>query len=130
MQVWLGPTLEMARAIADGSGLPVTAPFRRQPPALAWRCVEGQVYACTYGANIPCTAKVNFDTEPTDAMNDYCRKQLAAGGSRTSFVPVQLTGRNRAYGWQCQDGVAVAIGDPAAADAQGYFKRWWFLVAE
>jgi len=131
MQVWLGQTPEMVLAVADERRMPPDAPFRRLPPALAWRCMDGLVYTCNWGANLQCYAKVNFDTRPSDAMNDYCTQQLAAGVPGSVSVPIVRAERFRAYRWQCQGGVAVAIGEPVvAADAQGYFKGLWYLVAE
>src|SRR5512139_2853358 len=38
-----------------------------------WRCMEGRVYACNFGANIPCDSKANSDKTPTQAMSDFCK---------------------------------------------------------
>jgi hypothetical protein len=126
-----GQTPEMVNAIADAWAMPPDAEFRRLPPTLTWRCMEGRVYVCTYGANIQCNAKANFDTQPTDTMSRWCEApQMIPVPKMPVFVPAYVAGRTTAYSWVCQEGRAVSYGEPAPVDAQGYFKRFWYLVVD
>jgi hypothetical protein len=129
--VELSQTPEMVRAIADAWIMPPDAEFRRLPPTLTWRCMDGQVYVCTYGANIPCGAKANVDLNPTAEMTRWCQtppSNLPPG--MPLFLPAYLTGRTTVYSWVCEDGSALTYGEPTPVDAAGYIKRFWYLVAE
>ena len=69
-----------------------------------WRCMDGRVYACNSGANIPCSSKANTDKAPTQAMLDYC-----AQFPDSSVIPMSITGHSTIYGWYC---VQDTPGDP------------------
>jgi DNA-binding CsgD family transcriptional regulator len=126
-----GQTPEMVRAIADAEAMPPDAEFRRLPPTLTWRCMEGQVYVCSFGANIQCNAKANLEANPTPAMTQWCQTQpsnLPSG--MPAFLPKAVTGRTTVYTWQCLEGRAVPWDEPTAVDARGYMKPFWYLVLE
>ena len=42
-----------------------------QSKYMEWRCANGAVLACVYGANIPCDSKANTSEKPTSAIVDY-----------------------------------------------------------
>jgi hypothetical protein len=70
-----------------------------------WRWMEGKVYACNFGANIPCDSKANTDKMPTTAMSDFCRANPDSDVSRLA-----VTGHNIIYSWHCKRDVPE-IGD-------------------
>ena len=39
-----------------------------------WRCMDGKVYACNVGANLPCTEKADTSKEPNEGMVNYCKE--------------------------------------------------------
>jgi hypothetical protein len=101
----------IAAALKVSPGLPFT-----------WRCANGAVLACAFGANIPCDAKANVAQVPNTAIRDYCRKSPDA-----DFVPMAVTGHDAAATWRCQgnDPVVVSV---AKVDAQGYEAAYWTNV--
>ena len=54
-----------------------------------WRCMNSQVYACNFGANLPCESKANTDKTPTPAMEDYCK-----ANQDSDFIPMSVTGHD------------------------------------
>jgi hypothetical protein len=72
---------------------------------MEWRCANGTVLACLYGANIPCGSKVKTSRKPTPAIVDYCSQN-----PDSAFVPMVVT-------------------RSAAVDAQGYQKDFWKVVS-
>jgi hypothetical protein len=81
---------------------------------MEWRCANGTVLACLYGANIPCGSKAKTSRKPTPAIVDYCRQN-----PDSDFVPMVVTGHESAVSWACHRSVPVAVRS-AAVDAQGF----------
>ena len=95
------------------------------PPAgISWRCMEGQVYACTVGANLPCLDKVNTGQTPTADMTTYCQSNANA-----PLIPAFVTGRATAYEWSCVNGVATPGRQVWQADAQGFIASIWYAIS-
>lgn len=91
-----------------------------------WRCMGRKVWVCHFGANIPCTDKVDTSTVPTSVMSDYCRENP---GSAT--IPAYATGRATAYEWRCHDGKPEIAGKLFTIDQQGYPTAFWHeLIAQ
>lgn len=85
-----------------------------------WRCMNSQVYACNFGANIPCDSKANTDKNPTQAIIDFCKQN-----QDMDFVPMAVTGHNVIYSWRCVKG-APQIGEQLdTVDAAGYQSSFW-----
>jgi hypothetical protein len=38
-----------------------------------WRCMDGKVWVCHFGANIPCQEKADTSQTPTAEMDEFCR---------------------------------------------------------
>jgi len=88
-----------------------------------WRCMENKVYACNFGANIPCDSKANTDKTPTQTMMDFCK-----ANPDVDFIPMAVTGHNVIYSWRCKGG-AVEIGDQMdTVDAAGYQSSFWVAL--
>jgi hypothetical protein len=88
-----------------------------------WRCMEKKVYACNFGANIPCDSKANTDQTPTQAMIDYC-KQFPDD----PFIPMSVTGHAVIYSWHCVKDTPEILDQIDTVDAAGYQSRFWQLV--
>jgi hypothetical protein len=83
-----------------------------------FRCLDGQVLACTVGANLPC-GKANT-SRSLPAVADYCRANPGA-----ESVPMFVTGHDTIYQWHCAGDAAVAGGAAEQLDPRGFFVRYW-----
>jgi hypothetical protein len=88
-----------------------------------WRCMDSKVYACNFGANIPCDSKANTDKTPTQAMADFC-KQFPD----EPFIPMSVTGHSVIYSWHCVKGVPELLDQIDTVDAAGYQTSFWQLI--
>jgi hypothetical protein len=94
-----------------------------QAKFMEWRCAQGAVLACLYGANIPCNAKAVTSREPTAAITQYCEENPGS-----DFVPMYVTGHDTVVSWACQGPDPVVKGvEPV--DAEGYAKAFWQVVS-
>ncbi|MDN5864466.1 MAG: hypothetical protein L0I62_04535 [Gammaproteobacteria bacterium] len=89
----------------------------------SWRCMDGHVYACTVGANLPCQAQANTRRTPTEAENEYCAANPDAG-----FIPMSVTGHNTVYDWRCEGAKAVAGKQLSEVDERGYIADIWYRI--
>ena len=94
-----------------------------QSKMMEWRCANGLVLACLYGANIPCGSKAMTSQKPTQAIIDYCRQN-----PDSQFVPMVVTGHETTVSWACHGPRPVVI-RTSAVDAQGYAKQYWHEVS-
>lgn len=85
-----------------------------------WRCLDHKVYACNVGANIPCLAKADESTEPTQPMIDYCTDNAGS-----DFIPAVVTGRSTVYEWGCEDTEPVVVDKYTEVDSQGFLEFAW-----
>jgi hypothetical protein len=85
-----------------------------------WRCLDGKVYACNVGANIPCQAKADESQEPTQAMIDYCQEN-----TNIDYIPAVVTGRTTVYEWACEDSEPVVVDRYTEIDSQGFLEFAW-----
>jgi hypothetical protein len=88
-----------------------------------WRCMNGRLYACTVGANLPCTAKADPSRTPGPALDTFCREQPDA-----AIIPAYVTGRETVYEWRCRRGVPVVERQVAQADARGFIAGIWYEI--
>jgi hypothetical protein len=85
------------------------------------RCMGGKIWACNFGANLPC-GKAN--TAPAmPAGQDWCRQNPNA-----DFIPAYITGHDSIRQWRCVNGAPAATGSPAAVDAQGFLTAYWKVL--
>jgi hypothetical protein len=82
------------------------------------RCMDGKIWACNAGANLPC-GKANTATR-LPAGDDWCRQNPNA-----DFIPAYITGHDTAWRWRCLKGAPATIGPPASIDAEGYLSAYW-----
>jgi hypothetical protein len=88
-----------------------------------WRCMDGAVMVCNYGANLACDAQANTDRTPTQAMQDYCAQNPDA-----DFIPMSVTGHETIYNWACDGEMAVAGEAFDQPDAAGFLSRIWYVI--
>lgn len=88
-----------------------------------WRCMDGAVYACSVGANLPCESKANTDRAPTAEEQRYCEKNHDA-----LLIPMYVTGHNTIFDWRCEKGKAVAGRTLAKVDKRGYIADIWYRI--
>lgn len=86
------------------------------------RCMDGQVWACNYGANLPCGKARTSHRLPAAA--DWCRDN-----PNTDFIPAYIAGHDTIYRWRCADGVPLAGGPVARTDERGFLARYWKRLA-
>jgi hypothetical protein len=89
-----------------------------------WRCVDGAVLACTYGANLPCASKADPDTTPNTAIRAFCTENPDA-----EFVPAVATGRETIFAWRCAGAEPRIERRMFSVDARGYAAEFWYAVA-
>jgi len=88
-----------------------------------WRCMESKVYACNFGANIPCGSKANTDKTPTQEMNDFCAQNQSA-----DFIPMSVTGHNCIYSWHCVNSAPEILSQMDTVDKAGYQASFWVAI--
>jgi hypothetical protein len=123
---YTGP--ELPEAVAKGLlelGL-VTADT---PPEIvknaAWRCMDGKVLVCHFGANIPCMEKADASRTPTSEMGDFCKSNPSA-----DVIPAAVTGRATVYEWSCKDGAPAIVKELFKPDAQGFLSDFWHEIKQ
>jgi hypothetical protein len=89
-----------------------------------WRCMDGKVWACFVGANLPCWSKANTDRTPTSDMEDFCKQNPTS-----DFIPMAVTGHDTVYNWSCKDGVPEAGEQFVKPDAQGFLSNIWYEIS-
>jgi hypothetical protein len=121
---YAGPALPdwLAGALKTASGAAPDAPldiFRQA----RWRCADGKVLACLYGANIPCDTKADRRRKPSTGAAAFCRDNPEA-----EQVPAFATGRATVYAWRCNGGKPVIVKQIQPVDRRGYAAAFWYEV--
>lgn len=88
--------------------------------ASRWRCMNGEVWICPLGANLPCAEKADLSTDPAEAMTNFCRTKPDA-----ATIPAYVTGRATVYAWKCRDSLPVAGRQVTTPDEQGFISEIW-----
>lgn len=89
-----------------------------------WRCMDGKVYGCFVGANIPCWSKANTDRTPTAEETDFCKANLDA-----EFIPAVVTGHETIYEWRCENGVPEIVRQVLKVDSRGFISDFWYEIS-
>ena len=101
-----------------------TEPMDMLRKTTIWRCMGGKVYACNFGANLPCDSKANTDKMPTQGMIDFC-----TANPDSDFIPAAVTGHDTIYAWHCVKTTPEVQSQVAQVDAAGYLANIWYLIA-
>jgi hypothetical protein len=89
-----------------------------------WRCMNGQVWVCHFGANLPCLEKADTSQVPTSEMEDFCNTNPTADS-----IPAAVTGRATVYEWKCNEGKPEVVRQVFQVDPQGYLADFWYELA-
>lgn len=100
-----------------------TEPMDMLRKTTIWRCMGGKVYACNFGANLPCDSKANTNQTPSPEMNDYCKANPNAEG-----IPMAVTGHDTVYSWHCVSQLAQVLSEGATVDPAGYIEQIWYAI--
>jgi hypothetical protein len=115
------------QAIAEGvrraSGGSPDAPLAFFTRGTVWRCLNGHVYACTVGANLPCAAKADTSRNPTKPMIEFCRANPGSG-----FIPAAVAGRETVYQWACDGTEAIVLRQVFQVDERGFIADIWYRL--
>ncbi len=101
-----------------------TMPLEMFQKTTIWRCMTGEVYACNFGANLPCSYKANTDKTPTQAMIDYCQ-----ANPDSDFIPMSVTGHSTIYSFHCVKDTPELLDQIEKVDAEGYLEQIWYPIA-
>jgi hypothetical protein len=113
----------IAEGIRDATGASPDAPLEFFTQGSFWRCVDGAVYACTVGANLPCEAKADTSETPSPAMTEFCQQNPDA-----DVIPAAVTGRETVYAWLCEGEEAVVDRQVLAVDDRGFIADIWYRL--
>jgi hypothetical protein len=91
--------------------------------ATLWRCMKGKVYACNFGANLPCDSKANTDKTPTEGMNEFCKQN-----ANSDFIPMAVTGHDTIYSWHCKKNQAEVLDQVNHVDDAGFITEIWYAI--
>jgi hypothetical protein len=122
---YTGPQVpeDLARALQRAMNVPDT-PLEVLQGGSVWRCVDGQVYGCFVGANLPCEAKANTDQTPTQEEIEFCQ-----ANPDSDFIPAVVTGRETVYEWRCRAGAPEIVRQVTEVDAQGFIAGIWYAIS-
>jgi hypothetical protein len=112
----------LAQGLKKASGAAADAPIEMFTTGAYWRCMDGKVYACTVGANLPCDSKANTDKTPTQAENDFCQ------ANPTADIPAYVTGHESIYAWTCKAGKPEIDQQVFHVDKQGFISEIWYAI--
>jgi hypothetical protein len=122
---YIGP--KMAAAIEEGlktaMAMPADAPTQSLTANSLWRCMNGRVYACTVGANLPCSEKADTARQPSAAVVEFCQRNPGA-----EVIPMAVTGRATVFEWKCESNIPAIVRQFTEPDAQGYLANIWYQI--
>ena len=84
------------------------------------RCMDGAVWVCHVGANIPCGSKGDRSRKPVKSIRDYCRENPGA-----KSIPAYVTGRSTVYEWVCRGSTPIITRMLFSLDKDGYISDFW-----
>ncbi len=87
---------------------------------IKWRCMDGRVWVCFGGANIPCMVKADTSQVPSPAMVAFCRVHPQA-----ITIPASVRGRATVYEWRCEDGQPQIVRQIYTPDGRGFISQFW-----
>lgn len=115
----------LAEGLRKASGAAADAPLDLFRGGGFWRCMDGKVYACFVGANLPCESKANNNQTPTAEETDYCK-----ANPTSDFIPAAVTGHETVYEWACKDGKPAIVKQVFMVDPRGYIQEIWYPISQ
>jgi hypothetical protein len=89
-----------------------------------WRCMNGKVYACFVGANLPCDSKANTSRTPTAADLEFCKASPTA-----DVIPAATAGHDTIFEWRCVLGAPQVAKQVYQVDPRGYIAEIWYAIS-
>lgn len=93
-------------------------PAEQVERSTVFRCFEGKVFLCNYGANLPCGKADTRRDLP--AATAWCVQHPGS-----DFIPMYVTGHDTIYRWRCDGTAAVAGAAVFSVDARGFITQLW-----
>lgn len=113
----------IVKGLQKAFNAPPDAPIELFTRNSFWRCMDGKVYACSVGANIPCQSKADTRTTPNDGMTNFCNSN-----PNTDVIPAAAAGRETVYEWRCTGGAPQIVKQVFTPDARGFISSFWYLI--
>lgn len=113
----------VVKGLREALKTPDDAPMELFMDGTYWRCMDGKVFACFVGANLPCTAKADTSRTPTSETVEFCKANPAS-----DVIPAYVTGRETVYEWRCKDGAPEIVRELVKPDAQGFLSNFWYEI--
>lgn len=113
----------VAQGLKQASGAAADAPLAIFQNGGFWRCMNGQVYACFVGANLPCEAKANIDKTPTAEEIGFCQ-----ANPNSDVIPAVVTGHDTIYEWRCTNGTPEAVKQVFHVDERAFIREIWYKI--
>jgi hypothetical protein len=113
----------VARGLKRAFGAPANAPLESFLQNTFWRCMDGRVYACTVGANLPCQERADASRKPGQGISDFCKNNPHA-----EVIPAVVTGRATVYEWKCTNAVPEVVRQYTQPDARGFLSNIWYAI--
>ena len=119
---YTGPEMpdSIVQGLIDQGIVTADAPAEFQQNAV-WRCMDGQVWVCHFGANLPCQEKADLSRTPTAEMVDFC-----VANSEAEVIPAAVTGRATVFEWKCSAGQPQVVKQIIQADDRGFLAEFWY----
>jgi hypothetical protein len=76
----------IVRGLMKAMGISADAPVEPFVRLTTWRCMNGKVYACNFGANIPCRERADTKRTPSPEINEFCR-----ANSTSEIIPAHTS---------------------------------------
>ena len=114
----------IVKGLMKAFNAPPDAPLDLFARGSFWRCMDGKVYACSVGANIPCQSKADTSTKPNEGMTNWCNSN-----PDTDFIPAAASGRETVYEWRCTKGAPQIVRQVLTPDARGFISIFWYLIS-
>lgn len=124
---YTGPKIseEIVNGYKTAAGLEAsTEPMDMFMKTTIWRCMDHQVYACNFGANLPCDSKANVSKTPSPTLEEYCKTNPDA-----EFIPMSETGHDTIYGWHCVKDRPEVFEQLGEVDAAGFLAQIWYPIS-
>jgi hypothetical protein len=106
------------------AGIAEDAPDDWVAAGTVWRCMDGKVWACFVGANLPCSEKADTSSTPRPEMEEFC-----SANPNADTIPAAVTGRATIYEWRCVDGTPQIVRQVFTPDAQGFLSDFWYQLS-
>jgi hypothetical protein len=115
---------EIAEALRTATGAAPDAPIDWFTEGAFWRCMDGKVYGCFVGANLPCWSEADTSRTPNEAMTEFCVAQPDAG-----FIPAAASGHETVYEWRCNNGTPEIVRQVVEVDDRGFAADFWYELS-